>query len=155
MKLKYIYYSNNDSVICISVSLLFAYYHPVCIACNENEEYYFLTNCVYLKNINFYQSLSQFNMYNIQTDFTFHYLPQVFKWVNPRLVVSGHTHHGCHRIHDNGVPEWTVASFSWRNKKGPSFLLVCLFISWVSTLSVHSSTAKMRQIGILLTFGFV
>lgn len=48
---------------------------------------------------------------------------QVFKWVNPRLVVSGHTHHGCHRIHDNGVPEWTVASFSWRNKKGPSFLL--------------------------------
>lgn len=94
-------------------------------------------------------------MYNIQTDFTFHYLPQVFKWVNPRLVVSGHTHHGCHRIHDNGVPEWTVASFSWRNKKGPSFLLVCLFISWVSTLSVHSSTAKMRQIGILLTFGLI
>lgn len=52
MKLKYIYYSNNDSVIYISVSLLFAYYHPVCIACYENEEYYFLTNCVYLKNIN-------------------------------------------------------------------------------------------------------
>ncbi|XP_061198114.1 metallophosphoesterase 1-like [Saccostrea echinata] len=51
---------------------------------------------------------------------------QVFKWVNPRLIVSAHTHHGCHRVHDNGVPEWTVASFSWRNKKGPSFLLAVI-----------------------------
>lgn len=42
--------------------------------------------------------------------------------VKPRLILSGHTHHGCLTVH-NDVPEWTVPSFSWRNKKNPSFLL--------------------------------
>lgn len=49
---------------------------------------------------------------------------QLFDWINPRLIISGHTHHGCYRIHDDGTPEWTVSSFSWRNKKNPTFLLV-------------------------------
>ncbi|XP_070198689.1 metallophosphoesterase 1-like [Littorina saxatilis] len=48
---------------------------------------------------------------------------QLFKLIEPRLVIDAHTHHGCYRLHDNGVPEWTVASFSWRNKKNPSFLM--------------------------------
>ncbi|KAL5022881.1 hypothetical protein ScPMuIL_002036 [Solemya velum] len=48
---------------------------------------------------------------------------QLFDWINPRLVIDGHTHHGCYRVHDNGVPEWTVASFNWRNKRNPTFLL--------------------------------
>lgn len=48
---------------------------------------------------------------------------QLFDWIKPRLIISGHTHHGCYILHDNMVPEWTVASFSWRNKKNPSFLL--------------------------------
>lgn len=44
--------------------------------------------------------------------------------LDPRLIVSAHTHHGCYRIHDNGVPEYTVASYNWRNKNMPTFLLV-------------------------------
>ena len=77
--------------------------------------------CIFLQN-------SQFILFALILSF---FSVKVFKWLNPRLIVSGHTHHGCHRIHDNGVPEWTVASFSWRNKKGPSFLLVCLLNEFI------------------------
>ena len=35
---------------------------------------------------------------------------------------EGHTHHGCRTQHAN-FTEWTVSSFSWRNKPNPSFLL--------------------------------
>lgn len=83
-------------------------------------------------------------MYNIQIDFIFYYLLQVFKWVNSRFVVSGYIYYGCYRIYDNGVLEWIVVLFSWRNKKGLSFFLVCLFISWVFILFVYSSIVKMR-----------
>lgn len=43
--------------------------------------------------------------------------------LNPRLVFSAHTHYSCiNKLH--GVPEYTIASFSWRNIKTPSMLLV-------------------------------
>ncbi|GFN98278.1 metallophosphoesterase 1-like, partial [Plakobranchus ocellatus] len=45
--------------------------------------------------------------------------------LEPRLVVSGHTHHGCFRTLPGGIPEWTVSSFSWRNRDNPTFLMVC------------------------------
>lgn len=51
---------------------------------------------------------------------------QVFEWIKPRLILSGHTHHGCYYLHDNNIPEWTVASFSWRYKKMPTFLQVVI-----------------------------
>ncbi len=45
----------------------------------------------------------------------------------PRLVLSGHTHHGCRLDHQIGqnesVSEWSVSSFSWRNRNNPTFLL--------------------------------
>ncbi len=48
---------------------------------------------------------------------------QVLKQMNPRLVFNGHTHFSCfNELH--GVPEYTLASFSWRNIKTPSMLLV-------------------------------
>ncbi|XP_052229370.1 metallophosphoesterase 1-like isoform X2 [Dreissena polymorpha] len=47
----------------------------------------------------------------------------LFELLNPRLVVSAHTHHGCYRLHDNGIPEYTVASYNWRNKHNPTFFL--------------------------------
>ncbi|XP_050398254.1 metallophosphoesterase 1 [Patella vulgata] len=50
----------------------------------------------------------------------------LFDWFNPRLVVSAHTHHGCYKVHQNNIPEWTVASFSWRNKNNPTFLLTTI-----------------------------
>ncbi|KAK3769505.1 hypothetical protein RRG08_027074 [Elysia crispata] len=46
--------------------------------------------------------------------------------LEPRLVVAAHTHHGCFRILSGGVPEWTVSSFSWRNRNNPTFLLARL-----------------------------
>lgn len=51
---------------------------------------------------------------------------QLFDWINPRLIISGHTHHGCYILHNDITPEWTVASFSWRNKNNPSFLLAVI-----------------------------
>ncbi|XP_052819330.1 metallophosphoesterase 1-like [Mya arenaria] len=47
----------------------------------------------------------------------------LFDYLDPRLVISAHTHHGCYRVHGNGVPEYTVASYNWRNKQGPTFFL--------------------------------
>lgn len=47
----------------------------------------------------------------------------IFDVLKPRLVFSGHSHHSCFVVHENSIQEWTVASFSWRNKKNPSFLL--------------------------------
>ena len=44
--------------------------------------------------------------------------------VRPRWVLSGHTHHGCKIEHgDNRIPEWSVSSFSWRNRNNPTFIL--------------------------------
>lgn len=53
-----------------------------------------------------------------------------------RLVLSGHTHHGCRTKHRFGggavseqeevVEEWSVSSFSWRNRNNPTFLLATL-----------------------------
>ena len=47
--------------------------------------------------------------------------------IRPRLVLSGHTHHGCkinHTLKDSEkVPEWSVASFSWRNRNNPVIIL--------------------------------
>ena len=53
----------------------------------------------------------------------------VLNELNPRLVLTGHSHHSCvvtHRLGSKQIPEWTVASFSWRNKKNPSFLLTTI-----------------------------
>ncbi|XP_066594537.1 metallophosphoesterase 1 isoform X2 [Prorops nasuta] len=48
---------------------------------------------------------------------------QLLDILNPRLIVDGHTHHGCRRMHRNDIWEFTVPSFSWRNKNNPSLLL--------------------------------
>jgi len=57
--------------------------------------------------------------------------------LQPRLVLSGHTHNGCKTNHGN-VTEWTLTSFSWRNKKNPSFLL-----GKFSNDSVHLEKCQM------------
>ena len=47
----------------------------------------------------------------------------LLRLLKPRLVFSGHTHYSCIVNHSNIAQEWSVASFSWRNNKHPSFLL--------------------------------
>lgn len=44
--------------------------------------------------------------------------------LQPRLAFSGHSHHYCRLNNSLGIEEYTIASFSWRNKWNPSFLLV-------------------------------
>lgn len=44
--------------------------------------------------------------------------------LNPRVAFSGHSHHYCRTYNSWSVEEYTIASFSWRNKVNPSFLLV-------------------------------
>ncbi len=47
---------------------------------------------------------------------------QIINQMNPRLVFNGHTHFSCYNeLH--GVPEYTLASFSWRNIQTPSMLV--------------------------------
>ncbi|KAG5320845.1 MPPE1 Metallophosphoesterase, partial [Pseudoatta argentina] len=48
---------------------------------------------------------------------------QLLDILNPRLIVAGHTHHGCRRIHRDDILEFTISSFSWRNKVNPSLLM--------------------------------
>ncbi|EFX70884.1 hypothetical protein DAPPUDRAFT_60800 [Daphnia pulex] len=45
--------------------------------------------------------------------------------LKPRVVFSGHTHHSCVYNH-SGVTEFSVPSFSWRNRNNPSYLLVII-----------------------------
>ena len=55
---------------------------------------------------------------------------RLLSWIQPRLVLSGHTHHGCSVRHgnddDNSIPEVSVPSFSWRNRNNPSVVLVTM-----------------------------
>lgn len=46
------------------------------------------------------------------------------KRLKPLVAFSGHSHHYCRLNNSWGLEEFTVASFSWRNKQNPSFLLV-------------------------------
>jgi len=51
--------------------------------------------------------------------------------LEPRVVLGGHTHHACYITHSVGTPgpdlkkmvEYSVPSFSWRNRDNPSFML--------------------------------
>ncbi|XP_012581284.1 PREDICTED: metallophosphoesterase 1 [Condylura cristata] len=44
-------------------------------------------------------------------------------WLQPRLVLSGHTHSACEVFHGAGLLELSVPSFSWRNRNNPSFIM--------------------------------
>ncbi|XP_068626670.1 metallophosphoesterase 1-like [Battus philenor] len=51
--------------------------------------------------------------------------------LKPRAVFGGHTHHGClveHSYQDENVEfiEYSVPSFSWRNRPDPKFMLVSI-----------------------------
>ncbi|XP_002735105.1 metallophosphoesterase 1-like [Saccoglossus kowalevskii] len=57
---------------------------------------------------------------------------QLFRLIRPRFILSGHIHHGCYIEHDDGTPEITVPSFSWRNRNNPSFVLVTISADEIS-----------------------
>lgn len=49
----------------------------------------------------------------------------LLKLLHPRAIFDGHTHHGCFQLHGSEkIPEWTISSFSWRNRFNPTFALV-------------------------------
>ncbi|XP_072029928.1 metallophosphoesterase 1-like [Amphiura filiformis] len=51
---------------------------------------------------------------------------RLLSWIQPRLVISGHTHYNCYVVHDGDVPEISVPSFSWRNLNNPSIVLATI-----------------------------
>ena len=93
--------------------------------------------------------------------------------IKPRFVISGHTHHGCrvkHRIsvpgrrelndyeeneeeEDLDVNEISVASFSWRNRNNPNFLLAKITQDTLALtkcyLPQENSVIRLYVIGIL------
>lgn len=62
--------------------------------------------------------------------------------IKPRLVFGGHTHHGCHIKHTNGVDEYSVSSFSWRNKYNPSYMLVSFIINNKQLIFITMNNSK-------------
>ncbi|XP_022083918.1 metallophosphoesterase 1-like [Acanthaster planci] len=51
---------------------------------------------------------------------------QLLSWIQPRMILSGHAHHGCYVMHPGGVPELSVPSFSWRNRNNPSLIMATI-----------------------------
>ncbi|GAB0096340.1 Metallophosphoesterase 1 homolog [Sergentomyia squamirostris] len=43
--------------------------------------------------------------------------------INPRIAFSGHSHNYCRLVNRLKITEYTISSFSWRNKNNPNFLL--------------------------------
>lgn len=80
--------------------------------------------------------------------------------INPRLVLSGHTHNGCRQLHSlkdgSKIPEWSVASFSWRNRNNPVIVLAALtqdeFVLNKCYLPEESKVINVYTYGLLLIF---
>ncbi|TRY76869.1 hypothetical protein TCAL_03831 [Tigriopus californicus] len=68
--------------------------------------------------------------------------------LNPRLVLSGHTHHGCRVKHERDIWEWSVSSFSWRNRNNPTLLTVAMALEGdnddLPTLSAETFAALQQ-----------
>ena len=57
--------------------------------------------------------------------------------LQPRAAFDGHSHNGCRTWHSlpgsgRGFWEWTLSSFSWRNRNNPAFLLALISPSEVA-----------------------
>lgn len=46
------------------------------------------------------------------------------KMLDPRVAFSGHSHNYCRVKNMLDIEEYTISSYSWRNKNNPKFLLV-------------------------------
>ncbi|KAL2778300.1 metallophosphoesterase 1 isoform 2, partial [Daubentonia madagascariensis] len=69
-------------------------------------------------------------------------------WLQPRLVLSGHTHSGCEVLHAGGPLELSVPSFSWRNRNNPSFIMGSI----TSTGHALSKCYLPREDMVLITY---
>ncbi|XP_063236655.1 metallophosphoesterase 1 isoform X2 [Bacillus rossius redtenbacheri] len=87
---------------------------------------------------------------------------QVYDSLKPRLIFDGHTHHGCHLVHDGDIHEWTLPSFSWRNKNNPSFVLAvvapdnhavakCYMPQESTVISVYIAGVALILLGLLVS----
>ncbi|XP_076648617.1 per1-like protein PGAP5 [Halictus rubicundus] len=81
---------------------------------------------------------------------------QLLDILKPRLIVNGHTHHGCRRMHRKDILEFTIPSFSWRNKDNPSLLLGVFTSNNYSVskcyMPVESTEIKIYIISIIFIF---
>lgn len=82
--------------------------------------------------------------------------------VNPRLVFDGHTHFSCFN-EAHGVPEYTIPSFSWRNIKTPSMILLqvddknhsvnkCFLPSEVNVINIYMFFGVLALVYATITF---
>ncbi|XP_046747456.1 metallophosphoesterase 1 [Diprion similis] len=84
---------------------------------------------------------------------------QLLDIMEPRLIVDGHTHHGCRKIHRKNILEFTVPSFSWRNKNNPSFLLGVFtpnnYMVSKCYMPLETTVIKIYITGFILVFLYV
>ncbi|XP_067002497.1 metallophosphoesterase 1 isoform X2 [Anabrus simplex] len=78
----------------------------------------------------------------------------LYDYLRPRLIVNGHTHHGCRNVHRGDIVEYTLPSFSWRNKDNPSFMLAVFTPNNYSVskcaMPQESTVRKLYLLGSLL-----
>lgn len=41
----------------------------------------------------------------------------ILRTLQPRFVISAHTHYTCESVHSDGTPELTISTMNWRNRK--------------------------------------
>lgn len=74
---------------------------------------------------------------------------QLLEALQPRLVVSAHTHHTCERTHvlsdGRAVREITVSTASWRNRNDPSVALLSLGSGGGLTGVAHRTCGLARE----------
>ncbi|XP_076223128.1 per1-like protein PGAP5 [Nomia melanderi] len=84
---------------------------------------------------------------------------QLLDILNPRLIIDGHTHHGCRKVHRRDIYEFTIPSFSWRNKDNPSLLLAVFTPNNYSVskcyMPAESTEIKIYIIGIIFIFTYL
>ncbi|KAM5219094.1 metallophosphoesterase 1 isoform 2-T11 [Hipposideros larvatus] len=87
-------------------------------------------------------------------------------WLQPRLVLSGHTHSACEVLHGAGISELSVPSFSWRNRNNPSFIMGSMtpteyalskcYLPFENTVLItYCGAAGFLVVLILVHFGFL
>ncbi|XP_071958400.1 metallophosphoesterase 1-like [Antedon mediterranea] len=76
---------------------------------------------------------------------------KLLSYIQPRLVLSGHIHHGCYVVHNEKTAEISIPSFSWRNRNNPSFIMMTItsseYVFSKCFLPEESSVIQMYFIG--------
>ncbi|KAF2905568.1 hypothetical protein ILUMI_00616 [Ignelater luminosus] len=125
-------YPENISVTKVSAEIHFPLFRDSDRNCNEPDEAPYATKIKPFKEA--WDCLSK-----ISTD-------RILRQINPRLVINGHTHHGCTNklSHGDGL-EITLPSFNWAYKNNPSYSLMTVDERASNKMILENLNGKMEK----------